>query len=193
MTASAARLAALVAPAVTAAGYDLEDLSVTAAGRRSVVRVVVDRDGGVTLDDVADVSRALGDALDTADEADPGLLGPAYVLEVSSPGVDRPLTEPRHWRRSSGRLVTAHLADGAPVTGRVLSADDTGVVLDVDGDVREIPYADLVRGAVQVEFSRKGDADDAADAADADADDAADADADGDGDDADDDADRGHA
>lgn len=159
MTASATRLASLVTlvtPAVTAAGYDLEDLSVTAAGRRSVVRVVVDRDGGVDLDDVADVSRALGDVLDAADEADSSLFGPSYVLEVSSPGVDRPLTAPRHWRRNTGRLVTAHLAGGAQATGRLLSADDAGVVLDVDGTGRELPYSELVRGTVQVEFSRKG-------------------------------------
>ena len=155
MTASAARLSELVTPAVSAAGYDLEGLSMTAAGRRSVVRVVVDKDGGVTLDDVADVSRALGEALDAADEADPSLLGPSYVLEVSSPGVDRPLTEPRHWRRSAGRLVAAHLADGTEVTARIVSADDAGVVLDVDGAARALGWSELVRGTVQVEFSRK--------------------------------------
>ena len=157
MTASATRLAELVAPAVTAAGYDLEDLTVTAAGRRSVVRVVVDKDGGITLDDVADVSRALGDALDAADEADPSLLGPSYVLEVSSPGVDRPLTEPRHWRRNAGRLVTAHLAGGAEATGRVVSADDAGVVLVADDVEHTLAWPQLVRGVVQVEFSRKGE------------------------------------
>lgn len=156
MTASAVRLAELVTPAVTAAGYDLEDLTVTAAGKRSVVRVLVDKDGGVTLDDVADVSRALGAALDEADEAEPDLLGDSYVLEVSSPGVDRPLTEPRHWRRSTSRLVVATATDGSAVTGRVVSADDTAVVLDVDGSEVVLPYAGLTRGAVQVEFSRKG-------------------------------------
>ena len=157
MTASAGRLTELVTPAVTAAGYDLEAVTVTAAGRRSVVRVVVDKDGGVTLDDVADASRALGDALDAADLAEPGLLGESYVLEVSSPGVDRPLTAPRHWRRNAGRLVNATLVGGAEATGRVMSADDDGVVLDVDGTERVLAYADLLRGVVQVEFNRKGD------------------------------------
>ena len=165
MTASALRLSELVAPAVTAAGYDLEDLTVTSAGRRSVVRVVLDKDGGVTLDDVADASRALGDALDAADLAEPGLLGASYVLEVSSPGVDRPLTAPRHWRRNTGRLVTVTLLGGAEAVGRVTSADDAAVVLDVDGTERVLPYAELVRGTVRVEFNRKGDP-----AADADAD-----------------------
>lgn len=169
MTASAARLSELVRPAVTAAGYDLEDLTVSAAGKRSVVRVVVDRDGGVSLDDVADVSRALGSSLDAFDEAEPGLLGPSYVLEVSSPGVDRPLTAARHWRRNTTRLVIATLADGSTITGRVVSADDDAVVLDVDGTERVLPYAEVARGVVQVEFSRKGPQPDDNDDADDDA------------------------
>lgn len=159
MAASAARLSELVAPEVAAVGYDLEDLTVTAAGKRSVVRVVVDKDGGVTLDDVADVSRTISDVLDGVDETDPGLLGATYVLEVSSPGVDRPLTEPRHWRRNVRRLVIATLREGEPLTGRVTAADDEAVTLDVDGTERRLPYAEVVRGSVQVEFGRK-DADD---------------------------------
>ena len=162
MTASAARLAELASPVVTATGHDLEDIAVTPAGRRSVVRVVVDKDGGVTLDEVAEVSRVLGKALDAADEAEPGLLGESYVLEVSSPGVDRPLTQPRHWRRAAGRLVEVHLRHGKPVTGRVASADDAGVTLDVDGAERVLAFPDVLRGAVQIEFSRPsqvGDAD----------------------------------
>lgn len=154
MTASAARLSELASPVVASTGYDLEDLTVTAAGKRSVVRAVVDKDGGVTLDDVAEVSRALGAALDAADESEPGLLGASYVLEVSSPGVDRPLTELRHWRRAAGRLVTATLRDGAPVTGRVVAADEAGIVLDVDGAEQVLSVTDVDRGAVQVEFSR---------------------------------------
>lgn len=157
MAASAARLSELVAPEVAAVGYDLEDLTVTAAGKRSVVRVVVDKDGGVTLDDVADVSRTISDVLDGVDETDPGLLGATYVLEVSSPGVDRPLTEPRHWRRNVRRLVTATLREGEPVTGRVTAADDEAVTLDVDGTEHRLPYAEVVRGSVQVEFGRKDD------------------------------------
>jgi len=137
-------------PVVTAAGYDLEDVSVTAAGRRSVVRVIVDRDGGIDLDAVADVSRAVSEVLDQAD-----VMGEApYVLEVSSPGVDRPLTEPRHWRRAVGRLVRV-AADGGQVTGRVVDADADKVTLDVDGELRAFAVADLGPGHVQVEFSRE--------------------------------------
>ena len=164
MTASS-HLTEVLTPLVAAAGYDLEDLRVSAAGKRSVVRVVVDKDGGVTLDDVADISRVVSDALDVEDEADPTLLGTSYVLEVSSPGVDRPLTQPRHWRRNAGRLVTATLREGAPVTGRISAADDDAVTLDVAGAPRVLPYADVVKGLVQVEFIRAAepDADDLTD------------------------------
>ena len=140
-----------LASVVTAAGYDLEDVSVTAAGRRSVVRVIVDRDGGVDLDAIAEVSRTVSDALD-----DSSVMGQApYVLEVTSPGVDRPLTEPRHWRRAAGRLVRVTASDLGQVTGRVSGADDDKVTLDVDGDLRTFAHNDLGPGHVQVEFSRE--------------------------------------
>ncbi|MDT7536472.1 MAG: ribosome maturation factor RimP [Actinomycetota bacterium] len=160
MTASAARLSEVLAPVVEQTGADLENVDVSKAGKRSVVRVVVDRDGGVSMDDVADVSRAVSDALDALDEAEPGMLGPSYVLEVTSPGVDRPLTLPRHWRRNVGRLVTVVPTDGPNVTGRITAADDEKVVLDVDGVERPLALTDVVRGTVQVEFSRKGEEDD---------------------------------
>jgi len=135
------------------AGLLLEDVSVTAAGRRSVVRVIVDRDGGVDLDAIADISRSISEALDDSD-----VIGAApYVLEVSSPGVDRPLTEPRHWRRAIGRLVRVTATDAGTLTGRVADADDDKVALEVDGDVRAIAHTDLGAGHVQVEFAREDD------------------------------------
>jgi ribosome maturation factor RimP len=146
------RVREVVEPVVSGAGYDLEDVTVTAAGRRSVVRVVVDRDGGLDLDAVAEVSRVVSDALDADDPT-----GDApYTLEVSSPGVDRALTEQRHWRRATGRLVKATVRDDKDVTGRVVSADDSGVTFDVDGSPRTVPYDALGAGKVQVEFSRPG-------------------------------------
>jgi ribosome maturation factor RimP len=161
LTATAARLSDLLAPVVKTTGADLEHVDVSKAGKRSVVRVVVDRDGGVSMDDVADISRAVSDALDALDEAEPGALGPSYVLEVTSPGVDRPLTEPRHWRRNVGRLVTVVLTEGPNVTGRISAADDDAIVLDVDGSERRLLLREIVRGTVQVEFSRKGEEEDA--------------------------------
>jgi ribosome maturation factor RimP len=145
--ASAPRVRAVVEPVVIAAGCDLEDVVVRRAGSRHLVQVVVDKDGGISLDDVADVSRVVSDALDASDA-----IAGAYVLEVGSPGVDRPLTEPRHWRRNVGRLVAVH-RNGAPlVTGRVLAADETTLRLDVDGTETELALADVTKGAVQVEF-----------------------------------------
>jgi ribosome maturation factor RimP len=153
-TTSRARLIQLLTPAVEATGHDLEDISVSPAGKRRVVRVIIEKDGGVTLDDIATVSRGISELLDTAEADEPDLLGGAYVLEVSSPGVDRPLTAPRHWRRNAGRLVKATLADGALVTGRITRADDLELVLDVDGVERTLLLAEVVSGAVQVEFSK---------------------------------------
>ncbi len=144
-------------PVVVSAGFDLENLDVTPAGRRRVLRVIVDRDRGVDLDDIAEISRAVSAALDDTD----AMGGTPYVLEVTSPGVDRPLTERRHWRRARGRLVVATVAEGAPVTGRVVDVDDGGVALEVDGTPRVLPWESLRRGVVQVEFSRpEGSVDD---------------------------------
>jgi ribosome maturation factor RimP len=160
-----ARLAGWIQPVVGAAGYDLEELVVTPAGRRSVVRVVVDRDQGVTLDDIADVSRVVSEVLDQNDD---GMGRTPYVLEVSSPGVDRPLTEARHWRRNTGRLVTVVVGPSGSteeVTGRITAVDDAGVTLAVEGKgkpgakkrpptPRHVPWAELRAGRVQVEFGR---------------------------------------
>ena len=154
MTASHERLVQLVSPAVEATGHDLEEVTATPAGKRRVVRVVVDRDGGTNLDHVAAVSRAVSDVLDAAEETEPDLLGGAYVLEVSSPGTDRPLTLARHWRRNVGRLVVAHLADGTSAAGRISAADDLDVTLQGDQGPRVLLLAQVVRGAVQVEFTR---------------------------------------
>ena len=168
VTASAARLAQLVTPVVAGAGYDLEDLTVTAAGKRSVVRVLVDKDGGVDpRRRRRRQPRASARRSTRPTRRSPTCSATSYVLEVSSPGVDRPLTEPRHWRRNIGRLVVGHAAPtAARSTGRVaVGRRRPRVMLDVDGSEAVLPYAELARGAVQVEFSRKGSdrADDADD------------------------------
>src|SRR5512142_1434954 len=142
------KIADVIRPVVGAAGMDLESVRVSAAGRRRLLRVVVDSDRGVSLDDAATVSRKLSAALDAA----PVMGDFPYTLEVSSPGVDRPLTDPRHWRRAAGRLVQVTAADAGPISGRVLAADADGVTLDVAGDHRRFGYATLGAGAIQVEF-----------------------------------------
>jgi ribosome maturation factor RimP len=155
-----------VQEALERTGLVLEDVVVTPAGRRRVVKVLVDRalvdvdvatepTDPLTLDEVADATRVVSDALDTGD-----LMGEQpYTLEVSSPGVGRPLTEPRHFRRNVGRLVTATHA-GHEVTGRVVRASSTEVTLEVPATrstparTETLPYAALERAVVQVEFAR---------------------------------------
>jgi ribosome maturation factor RimP len=133
-------------------GFDVEDVEVVPAGRRRLLRVIVDRDGGIDLDAVAAASRSFGAALDAST-----VMGDAaYVLEVSSPGIDRPLTAPRHWHRAVGRLVEAQLRSGEPVRGRVVAVDETTVTFDTEAGARPVALADLDRGHVQVEFSREG-------------------------------------
>jgi ribosome maturation factor RimP len=160
-----------IRPAVEAPLRDLgllvEDVAVTPAGKRRLVRIWIDRavqDTGdttsvtppLTLDEVADATRAVSDALDET-----GAMGEQpYTLEVGSPGIDRPLTEPRHFRRNVSRLVTLTLVEGEPVTGRITSAGDTEVTLEVPATKKEparsvhVAYADVSRAVVQVEFSR---------------------------------------
>ncbi|CAN5491679.1 hypothetical protein BH10ACT8_BH10ACT8_31970 [soil metagenome] len=166
----------LLEPVITAQDHDLEDLTVTAAGRRSLIRVVVDADGGIDLDAVAGIARAISEVLDAVDDGsiDGGSVGDAifagpYVLEVTSPGVDRPLTQARQWRRAVGRLVSVEVA-GQLLTGRVVSADEGSVTFDVAGIQQTHPLAALGSGRVQVEFSRPGTADEADDADETDAD-----------------------
>jgi ribosome maturation factor RimP len=146
---------AALEPVSVAAGFDLEGVEITPAGRRRVLRVVVDRDGGLDLDAVAVVSREFATALD----ADTVMGDAPYVLEVTSPGVDRPITTPRQWRRAIGRLVEAPLHDGGTVRGRVAAADETTVSFDIDGEQRVVALAELSDGRMQLEFERSGGVD----------------------------------
>ena len=148
------RLAELIEPVVAAAGMDLESVRMSVAGKRRLLRIVVDGDGGVSLDDAADVSREISAMLDEVN----ALGEVAYTLEVSSPGVDRPLTEPRHWRRAVGRLVKVKVTGEGTVEGRILAADADGVTLDLAGGERRFGQGELGAGAIQIEFGRIPDA-----------------------------------
>lgn len=148
-------LVTLLAPVVSTKGLDLEDVVVTPAGRRRLLRVVVDRDGGVGLDQVAEVSTAVSAALDEAD----AMGGSAYVLEVTSPGVDRPLTAPRHWRRSLTRLVSVSTAEGTKLDGRLVGVDEEGIEVEsADGARTRLGWDRVATGRVQVEFNRPANA-----------------------------------
>lgn len=141
---------ALIAP-LRDLGLDLEALEITPAGKRRVLRIAVDKDGGPTLDDVADATRAVSAVLDDSD-----LMGQLpYTLEVTSRGVDRPLTLPRHWRRNADRLVRASLVDGSEVTGRIVSSDSSAVELLIDDETRQIAMSEISTALVQIEFNRK--------------------------------------
>lgn len=152
MTASEDRVWAVVEPVVQDQGYDLEALSVMAAGRRRLVKIVIDSDLGVDLDDVARISSEVSRALDDAD----AMGETPYVLEVTSPGVDRPMTLERHWRRAASRLVKVTLTDGESVTGRVASTNETSATLVNDDDATsvDIAFADVEKAVVQIEFNR---------------------------------------
>lgn len=131
-------------------GLDVEAVELTPAGKRRVLRVAVDQDGGVTLDDIAEATRAVSDVLDSSD-----VMGEqAYTLEVTSRGVDRPLTLPRHWRRNVGRLVKVKPVEGAELTGRITAADEEAATLDVKGAERRVAYSDVGKAKVQIEFNR---------------------------------------
>jgi ribosome maturation factor RimP len=149
-------------------GLLVEDVAVTPAGKRRLVRIWIDRELAddaadttsptepLTLDEVADATRVVSEALDESDA-----MGEApYTLEVTSPGLDRPLTQPRHYRRNVGRLVTLTPVDGAAVTGRITLAGPDHVTVEVPADRKtpattvDFPYAAVARSVVQVEFSR---------------------------------------
>ncbi|HEX5347418.1 MAG: ribosome maturation factor RimP [Pseudonocardiaceae bacterium] len=152
MTAQPANLGSaiesVVRDAVADVGFDLESLEEVRIGQRWVIRVIVDSDAGVGLDDIAAVSRAVSQALDERDE----LMAGPYTLEVTSPGVDRPLTHPRHWRRNRLRLVRAALVAGGELIGRIGDCDDEGVTLLASGSLRRVRYTELSRAVVEVEF-----------------------------------------
>ncbi|HAS08050.1 MAG TPA: ribosome maturation factor RimP [Actinobacteria bacterium] len=152
MTASEDRVWAVVEPVVQDQGYDLEALSVMAAGRRRLVKIVIDSDLGVDLDDVARISSEVSRALDDAD----AMGETPYVLEVTSPGVDRPLTLERHCRRAASRLVKVTLTDGESITGRVASTSETSATLVNDDDATsvDVAFADVEKAVVQIEFNR---------------------------------------
>lgn len=149
----ASSIEAELADPLRALGLDLEAVEVTPAGKRRVLRVAVDKDGGVTLDDVADATREVDHILEAS-----GVMGDRpYTLEVTSRGVDRPLTLPRHWRRNARRLVRVVLTDGSTITGRVQSHDEDpagSATLDVAGAPRTVPYGEIKKALVQVEFRR---------------------------------------
>ncbi|MEU9099379.1 ribosome maturation factor RimP [Streptomyces sp. NPDC048361] len=151
------RLRGLVEPLVSAKDLDLEEIEVARAGRRRVLRIVVDSDEGVELDTCAEVSRAVSELLDESD----AMGEDEYVLEVTSPGAERPLTELRHYLRATGRLARLQLHSGDELVARILKADDDGIDAEIPGvkgrkpTARRIGFAEIAKARVEIEFNRK--------------------------------------
>lgn len=146
------RLETMVAGCVSQLGFDLEATDLSAAGKHRVLRIAIDQDGGISIDDIVAATRALSAELDASD-----VMGSMpYTLEVTSRGLERPLTLPRHWRRNHDRLVSAQLADGSTVDGRIGQSDDDGVEITTPQGARRLAYADVAKALIQIELNRKG-------------------------------------
>ncbi|MFK0070162.1 ribosome maturation factor RimP [Streptomyces sp. NPDC091046] len=159
-TTQSERLRELLEPLVASQGLDLEEISVDSVGRRRVLSVVVDSDTGADLDRIADVSRALSAKLDETDAMGEG----EYTLEVGTPGAERSLTQYRHYVRATDRLVRFQLREGGgELVARILAVDEDGLDLEVPGvkgrrpTTRRLPFDDIDKARVQVEFNRKND------------------------------------
>ncbi|MGL5826051.1 MAG: ribosome maturation factor RimP [Nocardioides sp.] len=144
------RIEDVVAGPLRTLGLDIEAVEITPAGKRRVLRVAVDKDGGPSLDDIAEATRRVSEVLDAAE-----VMGESpYTLEVTSRGVDRPLSLPRHWRRNVNRLVAGTLTGGEQLLGRIVAADDSGVDLLIEQVARRFDYAHITHALVQIEFNR---------------------------------------
>ncbi|MFE3600069.1 ribosome maturation factor RimP [Streptomyces sp. NPDC059096] len=156
-TTQSERLRGLLEPLVSAKDLDLEEIEVSRAGRRRVLRIVVDSDEGVDLDECAELSRSISEKLDETDEMGED----EYQLEVTSPGAERPLTEQRHYLRAVGRLARIQLHEGGELVARILAVDDGGLDLEVPGvkgrkpTARRVEFAQIAKARVEIEFNRK--------------------------------------
>lgn len=144
----------LLTPVLADYDLELEAVEIVPAGKRRLLRLVVDGDGpdgkGPLLDDIAAATKAVSAVLDE----DNATGAAPYTLEVTSRGVSRPLTLPRHWRRNAGRLVRANLASGEEITGRIGEVTDDHVVLATESAKISVRFADIGKALVQVELNR---------------------------------------
>ena len=137
-----------VTPALSALGFYLEDVTITSAGRRSMLTIIVDGDTHLSLDQVTSATKAIGEIVESIQS-----LGETpFTLEVTSPGLDRPLTKPRHWRKNIDRLVKIVLLDGKEVKGRIKAANELSATVDES----EIKFSDIKRASLEVEFKQVG-------------------------------------
>jgi ribosome maturation factor RimP len=151
------KITELVQPAVEKAGFFLEDVHVASPGKHRIITCIVDGQTPLNLDQVTSVSRDISELLDVANFMDES----PFTLEVTSPGVDRPLTLLRHWQKNLNRLVKVVKQDGSVVSGRITTLEESHVLLteELKGKSKEhtVQFADIKRATVEIEFNRKGD------------------------------------
>lgn len=147
-----ANLTELLTPAIKTLGFVLEEIKVTPVGKRRIIAVIVDQeDKNPNLDEVTVVSREVSNILDNYSQ----LGDQPFTLEVTTPGVDRPLVLPRHWQKNLGRLVKVVKIDGQTVSGRISSVSDVSAAIEVAGKSVEVLFGDVKRAQIEIEFNRK--------------------------------------
>jgi ribosome maturation factor RimP len=140
------QVAAAITPAIESLGFYLEDINITSAGKRSMLTVIVDGDTHLSLDQVTVATKAISEIVENL----PTLGNNPFTLEVTSPGLDRPLTKPRHWRKNQDRLIKIILNDGKEINGRIKDSTESSVTVDE----HVINYADIKRATLEIEFKK---------------------------------------
>jgi ribosome maturation factor RimP len=140
------QVAAVITPAIQALGFYVEDISITSAGRRSMLTVIVDGDTHLSLDQVTVATKAISEIVENL----PTLGNNPFTLEVTSPGLDRPLTKPRHWRKNKDRLIKIVLNDDKEITGRIKDSTDDEVIVDE----QKVAFVDIKRATLEIEFKQ---------------------------------------
>jgi ribosome maturation factor RimP len=137
-------ISAAITPALEALGFYLEDVTIISAGRRSMLTVIVDGDTHLSLDQVTSATKAIGEIVESVQS-----LGETpFTLEVTSPGLDRPLTKVRHWQKNINRLVKVVLLDGSEIKGRIKDVNEVSARVDE----KNINYSDIKRATLEIEF-----------------------------------------
>ena len=138
---------AVITPAIESLGFYIEDITITAAGKRSMLTVIVDGDTHLSLDQVTVATKAISEIVENL----PTLGNNPFTLEVTSPGLDRPLTKPRHWRKNQDRLIKIILNDGKEINGRIKDSTESSVTVDE----KSINFADIKRATLEIEFKKE--------------------------------------
>ncbi len=141
-------ISAVITPAINALGFYIEDITITSAGRRSLITVIVDGDTHLSLDQVTVVTKAISEIMETISAVGDN----PFTLEVTSPGLDRPLTKARHWQKNINRLIKVVLLDGSEIKGRIKNVNEVSATVDE----KNINYSDIKRATLEIEFKQVG-------------------------------------